>query len=75
MNFWAQFRSLFPDQPLLIGTVTEVYEATGASLITLLDGGTLMARGTSVPQGSKAFVRNGVIENPAPDLEDGDIPI
>jgi hypothetical protein len=70
MNIWAQLKALLPDQPLLIGTVTEIDETAGTSAVTLLGGGTLYVRGTRVAIGQKAFIRAGVIEDAAPDLEE-----
>lgn len=41
---------------------------TGSSTLQLLDGATIVARGTTVPVGNKAFVRAGLVEGPAPNL-------
>lgn len=70
MNIWSQFKTLFPEPVLRIGTVTDINETTGSSTVSLLGGGTLYVRGTDVAVGKKAFVRSGVIEGPAPDLEE-----
>lgn len=67
MNVWALFKSVVPDQPLLIGTVSAIND-DGTSVLTMLDGATLTVRGTSVAVGSKAYARAGVIEGEAPDL-------
>ena len=69
MNFWTRFKALLPGDRLDIGTVTAIDPASGISALELPGGGVLTARGTDVPVGSKAFVRAGVIEGPAPDLE------
>ena len=69
-NIWAQLKTLLPDQPLLIGTVEAIDEEAGSSTLTLLGGGTLYVRGTSVAVGQKAFVRAGAIDGVAPDLQE-----
>ncbi|WP_170943041.1 hypothetical protein [Candidatus Dactylopiibacterium carminicum] len=53
--------------------MTEINIGTGVSALTLLDGATILARGTNVPEGSKAYVRAGLIEGPAPDLAEVEI--
>lgn len=68
MNIWHQLKSLFPEEPIRIGTVLTIRQATGASTLRLLDGAIITARGTSIPVGHKAFVRAGLIEGPAPSL-------
>lgn len=71
-NLFARFKKLFDGPPLLIGTVIQV--ETGFCVITLPGGGTLRVRGVST-NGSKVFVRNGVIEGAAPNLTDSIIEI
>jgi hypothetical protein len=67
-NLFRQFLDLIPDPALQVGTVT----ARSGELVTvtLPGGGTLKARGAdaSAVLGQTVFVRNGVIEGPAPDL-------
>lgn len=62
-NFYARFKSIFPDPPLLIGTVTEY--GSGFAVVALPGGGTLRVRGTA-QVGDQVFVRDGVIEGDAP---------
>lgn len=64
-NLFAQFKSLLPARPLQAGTVQAV--AAGLATIQLPDGGELQARGEA-SVGDVVFVRDGVIEGPAPDL-------
>ena len=66
-NLWRQFQALLPDIPLLIGTVLSVH---GDATVTvgLLDGGLLRVKG-SAAIGDQVFVRDGLIEGPAPVLE------
>ena len=67
-NLFRQFLDLIPDPALQVGTVT----ARNGELVivTLPGGGTVQARGAAatVALGQKVFVRNGVVEGPAPDL-------
>ena len=67
-NLYQQFRALLPDPPLQVGTVIE---AAGEVVTVRLPGGGLVkARGhpASTTIGQQVFVRDGVIEGPAPDL-------
>lgn len=71
-NFYRIFKDLIPDAPLLIGTVSVVQE--GGCVITLPDDGVVFGRG-SATVGQSVFVRDGVIEGVAPDLDVVDIEI
>ncbi len=66
-NLWAKFKSLIPEEPLIIGTVSSI-NADGTSTITTYTGGTMRIKGQSVAVGAKAFVRFGEITGPAPSL-------
>lgn len=65
MNPYKLLRDLLPDAPLLVGTVTAA--GNGTATIQLPDGGTVQGRG-SATVGQRVFVRDGVIEGPAPSL-------
>jgi hypothetical protein len=64
-NLYAEFRSLIPEAPLQVGTVTQV--TGGVVTVQLPGGGLLKARGTAAI-GQKVFVRDAVIEAIAPNL-------
>lgn len=65
-NVFKRLQELMPQAPLLVG---EVLSATPAGyLVELVDGATLMVRGTATV-GDMVFVRAGLIEGPAPDLD------
>lgn len=64
-NVFAQFASLLPARPLMVGIVTST--SGGVATITLPGGGVVHARG-DVSAGGKVFVRDGVIEGTAPSL-------
>ncbi len=66
-NLFREFLNLIPEAPLQAGTVTAVNG--GVATIELPGGGTLQARGEATV-GQKVFVRDDVIEGPAPALAD-----
>lgn len=85
-NLFVRLKRMLPDPVVLIGRVLELHDdddtstvqllypnALGAYDGTLSTGATIRARGQTVPVGSNAFVRNGVIETRAPDGEPLDI--
>ena len=67
-NLYRALRDLLPEPPLQVATVATIHAADGTSTITWPGGSTQRVRGTSVAAGSRAFVRNGVIEGTAPNL-------
>jgi len=64
-NAYAQFLKLLPQTPLQAGTV--LTSSGGSVVVELPGGGRTQARGEA-PVGSHVFVRDSVIEGPAPDL-------
>lgn len=64
-NLFAEFKRLIPDAPLLVGTITAV-DAGGVN-VELPDGATVRARGEGAVD-DVVFVRDGLIEGPAPSL-------
>ena len=67
-NLYRALRELLPDAPLQVATVSAVYPSQGTSSVTWPGGDTQTVRGTSVTVGSRAFIRDGVIEGAAPAL-------
>ena len=67
-NLYRALRELMPEPPLQVATVTTVHNATGESTITWPGGSQQRVRGADVAADSLVFVRNGVIEGPAPSL-------
>lgn len=67
-NLYRALREILPEPPLLVATVVSTNTGTGTSLVEFPGGSQQTIRGTAVGVGDKAFVRNGVIENEAPDL-------
>ena len=64
-NLWKRLKQLLPESPLLVGTVASV--STYGAVVTLPDGSTLAVRGEATV-GQSVFVRDGLIEGPAPAL-------
>ena len=64
-NLYQQFKAVFPDAPLFVGTVQSV--SGGVAAVQLPDGGILMARGAA-EIGTQVWVRDGVLEGEAPAL-------
>ena len=64
-NLYQQFKAVFPDAPLFVGTVQSV--SGGVATVLLPDGGILRARGAAAI-GAQVWVRDGVLEGEAPAL-------
>ncbi len=64
-NLFTEFKKLVPDAPLLVGKIDSI--ADGVAVIELPDGSILNARGSGAVD-DVVFVRNGLIEGPAPAL-------
>ena len=67
MNLLQRFQGLVGAPPLQVGEVIS-HNAGGTSTVQLPGGGLLTARGQAVPVGQQAYVRDGVVEGPAPVL-------
>ena len=67
-NLYRALKELLPDAPLQVATVSAVHPSQGTSTVTWPGGDAQTVRGTSVTVGSRAFVRDGVIEGVAPAL-------
>lgn len=72
MNLYSAFRELLREPRLQIGTVSSI--SGGVAVITLQSGGVVHARG-SASAGDTVFVRDGVIEGPAPTMTSYDIEV
>lgn len=67
-NAFRALRALLPEPPLLVATVVAVNLAAGISAVQYPGGNQQSVRGTGQPLNSQVFVRNGIIEGPAPAL-------
>lgn len=66
-NLWQRFKKLIPGAPLLVVTVQTIY-ADNTCLVATFGGGTMLVTGVTVPVGDNAFVKDGLIIGPAPNL-------
>lgn len=73
-NLWARFKRLLPDSPLVVVTVNSV-NSDGTSTVTTAGGGALRVLGKGVAAGKKAYVRDGMIIEEAPDLQHYEIEV
>lgn len=67
MNLWNAFKSILPDQPILIGTVL-AHMPDGTSAVEMLGGGLMRATGQDIPVGNGCFIQAGRIIGEAPAL-------
>ena len=65
-NLWKRLKQLLPDAPLLVGEVFSV--STYGAIVELPDGAFVSVRGEATV-GQKVFIRDGLIEGPAPELD------
>ena len=66
MNIYKKLMEVFRPEALDVGTVIDAGD--DGVLVRLLTGGTLRVRGAA-GIGSHVYIRGGVIEGPAPDVE------
>lgn len=66
-NPYRKLLGLLPTYPLQVGTVVVASPSTGKVVVQLPGGGRLTARGEG-SVGANVFVRDGVVEGPAPSL-------
>lgn len=64
-NLYQRLRAIIPSPRVQVGTVASV--VPGRAIVTFPDGATLMVRGAAA-HGDRVYVRDGVIEGPAPVL-------
>jgi len=74
-NPWKRFIGLLPGGERTVGTVVSINEPSGISIIQLRNGTEIAARGIDVPQGSRAFIIDGLISGPAPELPQYDVEV
>lgn len=68
VNFWKRFQKLLPASPTIVCQVVSVAAAGGFSTVQAPAGGLLRVKGVDVPAGGKCYVKDGIIQGPAPDL-------
>ena len=62
-NLWKRLKQLLPDAPLLAGEVIQAN--TYGALVQLPDGSRVSVRGDATV-GQHVFIRDGLVEGPAP---------
>lgn len=68
VNPWKRFISLLPGGVRTVGTVTGIHPLSGTSTVQLRNGSSVTVQGLSVPVGQRAFIVDGRITGPAPNL-------
>ncbi|OBP12026.1 hypothetical protein BAE52_06470 [Pseudomonas sp. EGD-AKN5] len=75
MNPWKKFIDLLPGGSRTVDEVVSVDTAAGTSVVELRTGARVLARGTSVAAGQNAFLVDGQVTGPAPDLPQYDLEV
>lgn len=75
VNPWKRFIGLLPGGSRTVGTVASINLQAGTSTVTLRNGSQMTAKGTGVLVGRKAFVVDGQVAGPAPELVQYDLEV
>ena len=75
VNPWKRFIGLLPGGVRTVATVVSVDLASGTSIVALRNGNQMTARGVDVEPASRAFVLDGDIMGPAPELPQFDVEV
>lgn len=75
VNPWRRFIGLLPGGSKTVAEVLGVDNVTGTSRVRLRNGIEVSAIGVSVSEGQNAFISDGSITGPAPDLPQYDIEV
>lgn len=75
INPWKRFIGLLPGGVRTVATVRSINTSTGTSEAELRTGTRVTVRGVDVPVNSKAYIADGVITGPAPDLPHFDVDV
>ena len=74
-NPWKRFIGLLPGGVRTVATVRSINTTAGLSEVELRTGTRVTVRGVDVPVNSKAYIADGVITGPAPDLPHFDVDV
>lgn len=74
-NPWKRFIGLLPGGVRTVATVRSIDPAAGLSEVELRTGTRVTVRGVDVPVSSKAYIADGLITGPAPDLPHFDVDV
>ena len=75
INPWKRFIGLLPGGVRTVATVRSINTSAGLSEVELRTGTRVTVRGVDVPVNSKAYIADGVITGPAPDLPHFDVDV
>lgn len=75
VNPWKRFIGLLPGGSRTVGTVISINSSAGTSIVQLRNGVNVGAKGVGVQVGQKAFVVDGQIAGPAPNLPQYDVEV
>ena len=75
VNPWKRFIGLLPGGVRTVATVRSIDTGIGISTVELRTGTRIAVRGVDVPVGSNAYVADGVITGPAPNLPHYDVDV
>lgn len=75
INPWRRFIGLLPGGVRTVATVRSINTSAGLSEVELRTGTRVTVRGVDVPVSSKAYISDGTITGPAPDLPHFDVDV
>ena len=75
INPWKKFIGLLPGGVRTVATVMSINTTTGISEVELRNGARVAVRGIDVPVSSKAYIADGTITGPAPNLVHYDVDV
>ncbi|WP_312960115.1 hypothetical protein [Stutzerimonas nitrititolerans] len=74
-NPWKRFIGLLPGGVRTVATVRSIDTISGLSEVELRTGTRITVRGIDVPVSSKAYIADGTITGPAPELPHFDVDV
>jgi len=74
-NSWKRFIGLLPGGVRTVATVRSINSSGGLSEVELRTGTRVIIRGSDVPVSSKAYIADGLITGPAPNLPHFDVDV
>lgn len=75
VNPWRRFIGLLPGGVRTVAVVQSINTLAGTSVVQFRNGAQTTVRGIDVPVGSKAYIADGTITGPAPDLPHYDVDV
>lgn len=75
VNPWKRFIGLLPGGVRTVAIVRSIDSTAGISMAELRTGTRVTVRGVNVPVGNKAYIADGTITGPAPNLPHLDVDV